>query len=630
MRKLFVALFLVFYVILSLNFTQDNNLARIENVENGLLPPIPVKGGFKWNIYERMKFHKVTGVSVAVINNFKVEWAKGYGVTDIETNDPVTETTLFQAASISKPVAGMAALRKVQEGKLSLYEDINNKLISWKLPNNEFTAKKKVTLKHLLNHSGGVTVHGFRGYAPNEAEPTLQQVLDGESPANSAPIRVDMAPGTRFRYAGGGYCILQQVLIDIEKKTFPEIMQETVLETLGMNESTYEQPLPPEKLKYAAAGHRSDENLVKGKRHTYPEMAAAGLWTTPSDLTRFAIEIQQSLKGKSNKVLSQELVDQMLTPFVSPDVGLGIILQKKGNAVYFSHGGGNEGFRCYLIAHKSKGIGAAIMTNSDNGGLLYSEILRSIAREYRWENYLPAEVEIIEMSQEEMKVFTGRYLIHLDEVVTVSIENDSIFLEGTYDKKAEIFPVSESEFVGPEMGAMFTFIKDDKGAITELTAKVGSRTQKAKRIQDGYVAPFEYVLKGNHPKALEAYRNIQKEKPKHFLIIENRLNNLGYGLLRQKEYDKAISMFMINTELYPYSANTYDSLADAYMESGDTENAIKYYETVLKKIPTDPRPDKEYLKTLKNNADSKLKELKGKRTPTEGSKGRIERFRLRV
>jgi CubicO group peptidase (beta-lactamase class C family) len=610
MKKLFVIFLLIFFIAVTSIFTLDNIQPKIEKVENGLLPPIPVKDRFKWNIYERMKHYNVPGVSVAVINNFKIEWAKGYGVLDKETNDPVTETTLFQAASISKPVAALAALRMVQEGKLSLYEDINNKLVSWKLPGNDFTAKKKVMLKHLLNHSGGVTVHGFRGYSVNEEVPHLTQLLDGKSPANSAPIRVDILPGRRFRYAGGGYCIVQQAMIDIEKKTFPDIMRDTVLEPLEMNNSTYEQPLPPEKISHAASGYRPDGNLVEGKRHTYPEMAAAGLWTTPMDLAKFAIEVQLSLKNKSNRVLSQELMDEMLSPFVTPTMGLGLALQNKGDAVYFSHGGANEGFRCYMIAHKNKGYGAAIMTNSDSGGTLYTEILRSIAAEYDWENFLPEEVEIIEIAPERMEAFKGRYLINLDEVMTVTTDKGSLFMEGTYDRKVEVFPIAENEFVAPEAGAIFTFAMDDKDIASGLKIKVGRRIQKAKRILDDYVAPYEYVLNGNHSKALESYRKIQAEKPKHPLIVENRLNNLGYGLLRQKEYDKAISMFKINIELYPDSANTYDSLAETYMEKGDKKNAIKYYELVLEKIPTDPRPDKEFLESLKINAEARLKKLK--------------------
>ena len=144
-----------------------------------------------------MKHYKVPGLSIAVINNHQIEWARSYGVTDIETRQPVTTKTLFQAGSISKPVAAMVALKKVEQGKIALDENINNKLTSWKLPDNEFTAKKKVSLANLLSHTGGLTVHGFPGYAINEKIPTLQQVLDGAEPANTAPVRVDMEPARR-------------------------------------------------------------------------------------------------------------------------------------------------------------------------------------------------------------------------------------------------------------------------------------------------------------------------------------------------------------------------------------------------------------------------------------------------
>src|SRR6185295_16912658 len=178
--------------------------SRVERVENGLLPAVIVKGVPGWTVQERLKRYKIPGVSVAVINNYKVEWAKAYGVKDSDTNEPVTTETLFQAGSISKSVNAMVALKKVEQGKISLDENINAKLTSWKLPDNEFTAKHKVTLANLLSHTGGLTVHGFPGYAPGEALPTLPQILDGAPPANTPAVRVNMEPGTKFRYSGGG------------------------------------------------------------------------------------------------------------------------------------------------------------------------------------------------------------------------------------------------------------------------------------------------------------------------------------------------------------------------------------------------------------------------------------------
>jgi CubicO group peptidase (beta-lactamase class C family) len=292
--------------------TQNSDLdERIRRVENGLLPPILIKGEpvAAIELARRMQFFKTPGVSIAVINNGRIEWARGYGFLEAGGNSPVTPETLFQAASISKPVAAMAVLRLVQENRLNLEEDVNKKLVSWKVPENEFTKERKVTLRGLLSHSASITVSGFNGYSSDKQVPTLLQILNGTTPANSKPIRVDGLLNKEFRYAGGGYIIMQQLLEDVTGKPFPALMQKTILGKLGMTHSSYLQPLPKELWDSAAIGHGTNGEKLKGNWNTYPEMAAAGLWTTPSDLARFAIDIQKSKAGKSDAVLSAKMVN---------------------------------------------------------------------------------------------------------------------------------------------------------------------------------------------------------------------------------------------------------------------------------------------------------------------------------
>lgn len=288
---------------------------HINAVENGLLPPVVIKGRTVQHatIAERMKALNVRGVSIAVISNYEIEWAKGYGLADFESKRPVEITTLFQAGSISKPVAAVAAMKMVEEGKLVLDQDINAFMTSWKLPDNDFTQHQKVTLGEILSHSAGLTVHGFPGYAAGDPLPTLVQVLDGVKPANTPPIRVDVLPGSIWRYSGGGYTIMQLAMTDVAHKAFPEIMRETVLARAGMRDSTYENPLPSKLSGVAATGYSSGGAPVPGRYHTYPEMAPAGLWTTASDLARFGIEIQKSREGRSNRILKQATVEEMLT-----------------------------------------------------------------------------------------------------------------------------------------------------------------------------------------------------------------------------------------------------------------------------------------------------------------------------
>ncbi|PWT93098.1 MAG: hypothetical protein C5B54_02380, partial [Acidobacteria bacterium] len=283
------------------------NINRIENSDT----PIP---SFKLNLLKLMQVYRVPGVSIALIDHYKIAWAKGYGVTDWTTADAVTPRTLFMAGSVAKTPAAAGALYLVEQGKLSLDEDVNKTLKSWKLPDNEFTKTEKVTLRRILSHTSGTGIHFFPGYAVGQQLPSLIQVLDGAKPANTDAIRVESIPGSGWHYSGGGVLIEQQMMIDATRKPFPELMSQVLFNKIGMNDSTYEQPLPAARAAHAATGTYASGKPVRGKWHVYPEMAAGGLWTTPADLARFTIEIALSKKGKSNRILSQSMTEQMLTP----------------------------------------------------------------------------------------------------------------------------------------------------------------------------------------------------------------------------------------------------------------------------------------------------------------------------
>ena len=357
---------------------------RIERVERAI-EPINLgknKTPVALDLAGLMKLCNDPGLSVTVIEGYKIAWAKAYGTTELGGTAPVTTRTLFQAGSISKPVAATGMLELVQQGKLSLDEDVNAKLRTWKVPENEFTKEQKVTLRRLASHTAGLTVHGFPGYDVGDKLPTLVEIFNGEKPANTAPIRVDFVPGTKQRYSGGGVTIEQQVMMDVTARPFPALMKEIVLEKIGMSDSSYEQPLPGAWATRTATGTYRDGKTVHGKWHVYPEMAAAGLWTTPTDLAKFAIEIALSQQGKSNKVLSQQTTEEMLTPVLG-EAGLGFFLQKDRPGE-FGHNGADEGFQALLVMNADTGQGAAIMANSDNGILVASELLRGIAKEYGW------------------------------------------------------------------------------------------------------------------------------------------------------------------------------------------------------------------------------------------------------
>jgi CubicO group peptidase (beta-lactamase class C family) len=333
-----------------------------------------------------MKKHNVPGVSIAVIKDFKIEWAKGYGVADAETGTPVTTDTMFQAASISKTIAAMASMKAIQNGTFGLDQDINTILKSWKLPGGEFTKDRPVTPRSLMSHTSGTgDGFGFPGYAPNAPVPTLAQILDGQPPSNVRQVRLERPPLTGFKYSGGAVTIEELALQDAVGKPFVRIGREFVLDPIGMTNSTFEQPLPAAREKQAARAHNRMGARMQDPWHVYPEHAAAGLWTTPSDLAKFLIEVQKTLQGQSTRVLTRANMLEMVTPVGVGPFAVGFQIAKTGEGWYFMHGGSNWGFQCNMMAHRIKGYGLAIMTNADSGGALMQELGAKIQQLYKWD-----------------------------------------------------------------------------------------------------------------------------------------------------------------------------------------------------------------------------------------------------
>ena len=328
----------------------------------------------------------VPGVSIAIIKDFKVAAAYAYGVADVETGARVTSDTMFQAASISKPVAAMASLKAVQDGRFGLDQDINTILKSWKLPTGEFTRDRPVTPRALMSHTSGTgDGFGFPGYAIGAPLPTIPQILDGVPPSNLRPVRLERPPLAGYKYSGGGVIIQQLALNDAVGKPFDQIARDWVLIPIGMTNSTYEQPLPASREAQASRAHNRSGARMGDRWHVYPEQAAAGLWTTPTDLAKFAIELQLALLGRSSRVLSSSAAREMITPVGVGPYAVGFAIAKQGEGWYFQHGGSNWGFQCSLVAHRIKGYGAAIMTNGDNGGALIEALTRMIQQEYGWD-----------------------------------------------------------------------------------------------------------------------------------------------------------------------------------------------------------------------------------------------------
>lgn len=446
-------------------FGADTLADRIRKVETGLVPGIVLKGTPipTSSLEARMKELHVPGVSVAVINHGVIEWARGYGVADASSNKPVTTDTLFQAASISKPVTAMAALRLVEQGKLSLDDDVNRALKSWQVPAGAQSADAPVTLRGLLSHSAGATVPGFGGYAAGESVPTVLQVLAGVAPANSKPVLIDTRPGTRYRYSGGGFTIAQLLMTEAAGQPFAPLMEQNVLRPLGMKRSTYAQPLPAALQANAASGHDPAGQPVPGKWQVHPEQAAAGLWSTPTDLARFVIEVQRARAGKSTKVISQAAATRMLTR-VKGDYGLGMGLDDADGVATFNHSGSNVGFRTYMVGLTGSGQGAVVMTNGDNGGAITEELMRSVAAAYGWNTWKVDQKVSVPVDAATLAAYAGNFRVHSTPIVVTHEGGQLVVKAPPLGERPRAFHASSpTRFFNLEDGIEMEFQKNASG-----------------------------------------------------------------------------------------------------------------------------------------------------------------------
>lgn len=590
--KLHASITIVFILLSSYVFAQPNQVqAKVKEVENNLITYVPVKGFGSWNILDRMKYYKVPGVSIAVIKDFKIDWAKGYGLADTLKNIPVTTETMFSAGSISKFVAAVTALQLVQNGKLALDSPINNYLTSWKIPDNDFTRKKPISLRMLLSHTGGTTQSSYFGFIPDKNPlPTIVEILSGAPIAESRPVMVNSEPAIAFRYSGGGTMIAQMAMMDVSNQDFATLTQQTILEPLGMKNATFQQPLPGKYLSQASWGY-SSAPWYKGMPYVYPQQAAAGLYATPTDLAKFIIDVQKSYQGKG-KILQKNIAQQMLTPqvFVSDggykeEMGIGPFLlqridNKEPKGMYFEFTGVNAGFVAYVIGNLTEGYGAVIMLNTgDDFNGLGKEIRRAIAKSYNWYAFLPEEVQPISLSDEVLDKYVGRYRRGADEVVYLRKEKNYLIENINEGADISCFPVTKDTIVFSDFNIKGGFKTDEAGQVISLQSVWQDKPMPKMKVDE--FSPGELLKARKYVAAKEGYRQMN--------MNEYQITYLVYELLNKKpaQSDAAKALLELAVEQHPNSSIVYSRQGDYYLKIKDKLNAIKSYQKALVLDPND-------------------------------------------
>lgn len=575
--------------------------ARISAVENNLIPYVPVNGFPAWNILDRMKHHKIPGASIAVMCNYKIDWAKSYGLADTTKKLPVTTQTMFSAGSISKLVTAVVALRLVDQGKLSLDAPINNYLSSWKLKENDFTRQKPITLRMLLSHTGGTSQSSYFGYQPDKKLlPTTVQVLSGDPIAEVNPVVVNSEPGKEFRYSGGGYMVVQQAIMDVVKKDFAAIAQAEIFGPLGMKHTTFAQPLPPAFAAQAAWGY-SAASWYKGMPYVYPQQAAAGLYSTPTDLALLLIELQKCSEGKG-KLLKPATAKEMVTPVTNisngtylEQMGLGaFLLEQNGNTSpqgkYFEHQGANAGFIAFAMGSVRGGNGVVIMLNSgDDFNAFGTELRRSVASVYKWTHFLPKAIVPVTLDDATLESYTGRYRKSADEVLTLRKEGNYLVETINDGKPIYCFAVAKDSIVFTDYNVKGFFQRNAAGKVVSLRNEYQSTDQAMPRMKEDEYTPTEH---------LKAQRYVAaKEGLKALRLNEYQITYLAYEWFSKKPQDlKAVQAILeVAIEQHPNSGIVHNRWGDLHQSVGDKENAIRSYKKVMELEPG----NKEVAETLK-------------------------------
>lgn len=585
MKKIIIILFLLsgFQFV---NAQTKQVKARIKSVENGLIPLVPVKGFKSWTIEERMKHHNIPGVSIAVINNFKVEWVKAYGWADTVRKIPMTTQTMLSAGSISKMLMAAGALKMVEQQKLHLDQPINQFLSSWKLGENDFTAKTPVTLRMLLSHTAGTSQSAYFGYEADLARfPSLVEILDGRSPDGTRRVAVVKEPNTGFQYSGGGSLVAQLAMMDVSKMAFEPLMRSLVFDPLGMSAATFEQPLTEKYAKRASWGYQ-DVSWYKGTPYVYPQQAAAGLYATAGDLAKFIVDLQLSYYGRG-KILSKDMLKQMMQPQAifsegnvsKEQIAVGPFLYQRPDntedkGIYFNFDGANAGFIASAMGNLTEGYGVVIMVNSGNDyNGLCKELRRAVAKTYGWYKFLPDEITPVQLDTVLLNSYTGRYRKNENEVVYVSREGDHLLVRYNNSLPIYTFPMQKDTVVFTDYNIKGWFSRNAQGQVTGIQNQY--QTQAMPRMKDDEFSIEELFNLKRYDDAKVQLRKMNAD--------ENQLTYMAYE--KTKHFEAAKAILEVAEERFPNSVMVLANFAKLYLLYNNRSKALEYGERALKIDP---------------------------------------------
>lgn len=596
--------------------TKDYSLAKQHAISELL-----IENGDTVSIQELIARNGLKGLSVAVIDDYKIIWSDAWGVK--YDTIPLDINTSFSTASIAKPVTATLFAILEEQGLINLKQPVNDYLKRWKIPRNKFNEDIDITLEHLLSHTAGTTQGGFIDFYEGDKIPTILESIKGEIPrSRNRAVEIVFEPGSNWAYSGGGYTIAMMALEDHLGSSIEELAQKYIFDPLKLKNTSMVQPkgnFVYESLNDTktvvdtlykvgsstnlAKAHDKNGNIIRTGVPITPQISASGLWSTPTDLCNFLIEIQKALNGLESKLISEE-VAKRVTDIVTLKVMRGWSLGWErryayGNLDWFSHGGSNTGVGGHMYATMKEGKGIVILGNGPNSvripviNSLRDNIIRTHnwGSKYEWNNKKEIPTELISKIEGRYEDLTFR------ELFEIKNSDGKLYIPRFWNGvRNDLIYIGDNTFITNEVPGQFKFVFNKESTQIQFSRKGAELAEIMYEKVIGKL-PNEIALEGDYSAALKAYKELFNKNPQHPLVRESTLNNFGYQQLNQDNLKVALIIFKINAELYPQSANAYDSLAEAYMIMGDKINAIKFYKKSLEFNP-DNANAKKYIKEM--------------------------------
>jgi len=480
---IFSCLWLVFIFFFGCVTRESFVQKRMKRVEKGLIRAVYLKGlnPEKLSIYDRMQFYRVPGVSLAVMDNFALEWAKGYGMRSIATVEAVDTKTIFQGGALSQVLAALVTLKLVDEKLISLDEDVNHYLKSWKIPSYSVNRGRPVTVRDLLTHSAGFYEIEFQGYQPNQPLPSLVDIILGRSPALNPRIYPVYQPGSQRVYSEAGMVILQLLLEDVSGQEFSQLAEEKILQPFQLKMTTLRSPLPASLADNVARGYdRQGQPLAEGWK-IFPEKAAAGMWTNPSDLILLSLKLIQIARGEEPGLISPQLIREMFVPWHGLQA-MAFLVEGEGDDLHFYLEGHNPGYSALMVVYPSRGQGVAVMANSDNSLYLNEEIVRAVASNYDWPHFQPQEKTPYRLPGEIYQEYVGRYEVNPNYYLDVQHQDYYLIVHPSGQIPTRFYAETKSTFFAIDPFSQIQFLRDEAGKVTGLVLRQKRIRVEAKKV----------------------------------------------------------------------------------------------------------------------------------------------------